>query len=477
LILEVDSSDFPRIASVEYDSRRVSPEALFVAVRGLATDGNRFIGQAIERGAAAVASENPAPAPRPAFWVRVRDARSFLSYSSSAFYGFPSRRMRLAGVTGTNGKTTTVYLVHSIVSQQGPALMIGTLGSVVGNETAYYQMTTPESPEIQKTLARGLRAGCETGVLEVSSHSLFFKRVLDCHMKVAVFTNLSQDHLDFHDSLESYLDTKSLLFRRSYNPGLESSLINLDDPWGRRLLEKADGDTCTFGFSKSADIYPVYFRSSTRGIKMELRFFDRRLSLESPLVGRHNGYNIMAAAGAAALLGIDDTAIQEGISALDRVPGRFEVVPIEASFTVVKDFAHTPDALDNALDLARQLTENRVICVFGCGGDRDRAKRPQMGRISVEKADHVIVTSDNPRSEDPSAIIREIVAGIPRECTNFEIVTDRRQAIRKALLAARPGDLVILAGKGHENYQEIDGKKHRFDECEIVKEEACCILK
>lgn len=475
LILESAWNNSPEIDSLQYDSRRVSSGALFIAVKGLITDGNLYIAQALESGAIAVATENPLPVDNKATWLRVADARRFLAEAANAFYNYPSSQIQLVGITGTNGKTTSAYLVHSILQQLGPSLMMGTLGAQIGPETIEYTMTTPESLEIQKSLSEAVHSKCRYGVMEVSSHSLFFQRVLGCKFEIAVFTNLSQDHLDFHENFEAYFESKALLFQRSFNPGLKAALINIDNSWGKRLAGIAEGEVFTFGFSSDADFHPIRYESSTEGTEIVLRFFGRNLKLVSPLVGRHNGYNIMAAAAACGLLEIPDSQIAAGISSLYCVPGRFEKIEINRPFTVINDFAHTPDALDNALSLARQIAEGRLLCVFGCGGDRDRKKRPLMGKIAVEKSDYSIITSDNPRSEDPDLIIQDIVRGIPPNFQNFETVTDRRQAIRRSLVLAQPGDLVLLAGKGHEAYQEIKGKKYRFDERQIVKEEACTL--
>jgi UDP-N-acetylmuramyl-tripeptide synthetase len=350
---------------------------------------------------------------------------------------------------------------------------MGTIDTVVGSRKIEARMTTSEAPDIQKALRSGLQQNCRHGVIEVSSHALHLNRVFGCHFPVAVFTNLSQDHLDFHRDLDKYFEAKRLLFQLSHNPGLEYTVTNNDDHYGRRLRELSEVPAFTYGRSDGSDIRLRRHKSSQEGLELQLEFFGRPLALHSPLIGNHNLYNIMAAAAACSLLGVEDDTIRNGIRSLTNVPGRFERVQIEAPFTVILDFAHTPDALENALKLAAEISQERVICVFGCGGDRDRGKRPLMGKIAVEKADFVILTSDNPRSEDPESIISDIEKGIPSEASNFERIVDRKEAILRALELARAGDLILLAGKGHEIYQEIQGKKTHFDEREIVKETKC----
>lgn len=439
----------------------------------MVTDGHLFLDEALARGAAAVISEREADRDLPLTWIQVSSIRQFMARCANRFYGNPSKKQQLVGVTGTNGKTTTCYLIHSILNRVAPTLRMGTIDMVVGDQKLETRMTTPEAPDIQKALSYGLRRGCRHGVVEVSSHALHLQRVLECHFSVALFTNLSQDHLDFHQTLEEYFTAKRLLFQKSYNPGLQYTVTNADDPYGRRLAELSQVPTFSYGISENSEIRLSGHRSTGEGLELNIDFFGRAVTLRSPLIGRHNLYNIMAAAAACSLLGIPDDTIREGVWSLQSVPGRFERVPIEAPFTVILDFAHTPDALESVLNLASEICPKRVICVFGCGGDRDRGKRPLMGKIAVEKADLAIVTSDNPRSEDPTSIIREIEQGIPPEATNFESIVDRQQAIERALQAAQEGDLVLLAGKGHEIYQEVGGRKIHFDEREIIKEALC----
>ena len=445
---------------------------MFFAIKGLRTDGHRYLDGVLARGAVAVVSEEPARDGIAAVWVRVRSIRRVMALAADRFFDRPSQKLKLIGITGTNGKTTTAYLAHSILNAETKALMLGTIQTIVGDTASPSRLTTPESIDIQSTLAQGWEAGCRAGVLEVSSHALALDRTFGCRFPVAVFTNLTQDHLDFHHSFERYFGAKSLLFDRDYNPGLEHSIVNADDTWGRKLADRAPG-VITFGLSERGDVRPIRQSTGMSGTRLEVRMGDRRLDLESRLVGRHNVYNLLAATAACSALEMSDSAICEGIRALRAVPGRFEVLDLDLPFAVVIDYAHTPDALENVLRLARELTTGRLICLFGCGGDRDAAKRPLMGSIAARDADLALVTSDNPRTEDPDAIIGEIVQGIPANSPHMKTITDRRSAIRYALEIAREGDTVLLAGKGHETYQEVGTRRFDFDEREVVREVLC----
>jgi UDP-N-acetylmuramoyl-L-alanyl-D-glutamate--2,6-diaminopimelate ligase len=472
LLVRADYRTDPEISDLACDSRRVVPGTLFFAVKGMRTDGHLFLDRALERGAVAVVSEEAPRASTPVAWVQVTSVRRWMPLAADRFFDYPSRKLRLIGITGTNGKTTTAYLVHSILNTETKALMLGTIQTMVGDSVFPSRLTTPESIDIQAALSHGWDAGCRAGVLEVSSHALFLERAYGCRFPVAVFTNLTQDHLDFHSSFEDYFDAKKLLFDRHYNPGLEHSVINADDPWGSRLASQAPG-VITFGLSPDRDVRVADYRTSVSGTTARIELGERQIELKSRLVGRHNVYNVLAATAACSALGISDAAIREGIRLLQVVPGRFEVLALDRPYSVVIDYAHTPDALENVLCLAREVTRGRLICLFGCGGDRDRTKRPLMGALAVRHADLILVTSDNPRTEDPDAIIQEILAGIPDGMPNVEVITDRRRAIRRALEVARDQDIVLLAGKGHETYQEIGTSRIAFDEREVVKEELC----
>jgi UDP-N-acetylmuramoyl-L-alanyl-D-glutamate--2,6-diaminopimelate ligase len=460
----------PEIRSLDYDSRRVKEGSLFFAVKGEQTDGHLYIDEAIRKGAVAIVSSRPAPPELDVAWIQVEATRPCMGNLAAQFFQHPSRRLKLVGITGTNGKTTTAFLTHSILERQRPALLMGTIKAKIGEWESESERTTPEAVDIQAILDRALKSGCTTGVLEVSSHALFFYRVYRCSIPVAVFTNLSQDHLDFHKSLEEYFQAKCLLFQEHYNPGLRHAVVNGDDPFAERIELSPAVRRVTFGLSEGNDVYPVSHGTSLEGTRADLKWFDRRLSLSCPLAGEHNLYNIMSAAIAASLVGASDEQISEGLAQMQQVPGRFERVDTTGPATVIVDYAHTPHALENALRLCRLLTQGNVICVFGAGGDRDRGKRALMGAVAARNADRVIVTSDNPRFEDPGRITQEIQAGVPAGATHCEVILDRREAITRALEAAGGKDLVLLAGKGHEAYQHIQGETIPFDDREVVKE-------
>jgi len=460
------------VTSLAFDSRKVEPGALFFAVKGGAVDGHDFLTEVRGRGAVAVVSERPFDPASGLGWVQVGSVRRMMALCAEAFFGSPSSRMRLIGITGTNGKTTTAFITNRVLNLAGGSAMIGTVENRVKERVLPTALTTPESLQIQAVLSEALREGCRYGVMEVSSHALFQQRVYGCRFPVAVFTNLTQDHLDFHQNLENYFAAKSLLFDPLYNPGIETSVVNGDDPWGQVLVRRLPA-VVTYGLEPTNDVCPASWTTGIKGTSLDVSVLGRGFRLESPLPGRHNVYNLLAAATACRCLGIPEELIQEGVRSQTVVPGRFEKVDVERPFSVVIDYAHSPDALENVLRLAREVTEGRLICVFGCGGDRDRTKRPKMGAISARLADVVIVTSDNPRTEDPAAIVNEILTGIPAGREGLEVVVDRRRAIRHALEIAREGDLVLLAGKGHETYQDVGGRKNPFDERVVVREELC----
>ncbi|HSR51137.1 MAG TPA: UDP-N-acetylmuramoyl-L-alanyl-D-glutamate--2,6-diaminopimelate ligase [Acidobacteriota bacterium] len=471
--------DSPDIASLEYDSRKVGPGALFFAVQGRVADGHRFLDDVVSRGAAAIASERKPPSRFRLPWVKVRQVRRAMALMADRFYGRISERMPLIGITGTNGKTTTLYLIHSILQQRGSALMMGTVEVRFGWEVVEQaRLTTPEAIDIQRTLAQGWQAGCHYGAMEVSSHALRLQRAFGCRFPVGVFTNLSRDHLDFHSSYQDYLEAKSLLFDPSYNPAIEWAVLNGEDRRVRGLQLAQGVRRLSFGVGEGKDAGNLDIRLtetpqvSVDGSRMKLDFRGRPLDLRTALAGRHNVYNVLAAAAAASALGFSDQEIAVGVEALKRVPGRFERVEVDHLAHVFVDFAHTPDALKNVLELCRSLARRRVLCIFGCGGDRDRQKRPQMGKHAARLADLAIITSDNPRSEDPQVIVEEIEKGIPEDCSSKVLsIVNRREAIARGLRLAQPEDIVLVAGKGHETYQEINGKRFPFDDREVIREE------
>jgi UDP-N-acetylmuramoyl-L-alanyl-D-glutamate--2,6-diaminopimelate ligase len=433
------------IADLAYDSRAVRPGTLFFCVPGERADGHEFATRAVEDGAAALVVAHPVSARAPQ--IVVTDVREAMARAAAEFFGRPTEQLEIAGVTGTNGKTTTSFLLHSILEAAGrkPGLL-GTIESRVGSERRPAIRTTPEAIDLQRTFREMLDAGNLSAALEATSHGSEQKRLLDVRFAVLVFTNLSQDHLDFHGSMEAYFQAK----RRLFVEGLPPAAVNVGDPYGRRLADELrglGGTLATFGHEE--DMKP-----GALGIKTNLR-------------GRFNVENILGSIAAGRLLGIDDATIIAGIENLDGVPGRFESVDEGQPFSVIVDYAHTPEALENVLLAARGLDAGRVLCVFGCGGDRDRGKRPVMGRIAGQLADVAIVTSDNPRSEDPRAIIDEIVAGAEG---GLEIEPDRREAIVRAVEEAKPGDVVLIAGKGHEQGQQFRDRTVPFDDREVARE-------
>ena len=457
------------VSSLEYDSRRVGSDSVFFAIDGHELDGHQFIPQALLNGAAAIVSERPVPPDFPSVWLEVRKIRRYMAQMANHYYGYPSHDLQLAGVTGTNGKTTTAHLIHSVLQTEGPSLLVGTLQTIVGRRVEESIRTTPEATEIQKILASAVGEKCGRGVIEVSSHALALDRVFQCSFDVGVFTNLTQDHLDFHESFDQYFASKRQLFDLSYNPGLRVAVVNGDDPRVAKCPLPDSVRRVSFGMSKEHEVHPLSIRTGVEGTELVLNVGGRRLEISSALAGEHNVYNLMAAVSACAHLGFQDQEIIRGISRLERVPGRFERVSIDAPFSVFVDYAHTPDALANALSLARDLCRHRLICVFGCGGNRDRTKRPRMGRVASEQADLVVLTSDNPRWEAPEEIIRQIEQGVA-PTSRCESITDRRQAMERAFELARPGDLILIAGKGHETYQESGGEKIDFNDVRVAEE-------
>ncbi len=459
------------IGSVACDSRSVVEGDLFVAVKGMHFDGTRFIGQALARGAAAIAIEHGADAPAEVPTLRVEDARRFLAEVSNLVFDDPASRMKVTAVTGTNGKTTIVHLMESMFREAGLKWCIsGTLGTKIGGHLLRSEHTTPEAPDLLRFLRRGLDSGCSHAAIEASSHGLHLKRLYGIKIHVAVFTNLTPDHLDYHNTLESYYAAKRLLFTAEGKNRIDFAVVNIDDPFGILLRSELTCPALRFGFSPSADVFVRQNSYGVAGSDLRVSTPQGDLSVHSRLVGRHNAYNIMAATGAALCQGISLKAIGAGIEKLSGVPGRMELVDPDQPFAVYVDYAHTPDALQKLLETVSQLPHNRLITVFGCGGDRDRTKRPQMGEIAGRLSDYVVGTSDNPRTEDPMEILREIEQGLRKGPSKYCILPDRRAAIASAIGMACEGDIVILAGKGHEDYQIIGTEKLPFDDRVVARE-------
>ncbi|HZP16683.1 MAG TPA: UDP-N-acetylmuramoyl-L-alanyl-D-glutamate--2,6-diaminopimelate ligase [Terriglobales bacterium] len=465
----------PPVTGVEYDSRRVKPGHVFVAIRGESSDGNQFIDQALSAGAVAVVTDSDR-APESAAWARVSHGRRALACLSANFYGRPAEKLAVSGITGTNGKSTTAFLLESILNAGGRrSSLIGTIEYHVAGRVLPAPHTTPESLELQQLFREALDARASEVVMEVSSHALAQQRVYGIPFDVAIFTNLTRDHLDYHVTMEEYFAAKQALFAGCGTEGPRVAILNVDDEYGVQLAKFCKGrssEVLTYGLAKG-DFHATRIEITPRGTRFGLVGLDEAISIVSPLIGRVNVYNILAASAAAYARGIQAEAIAEGVRALARVPGRFERVDCGQPFTVVVDYAHTDDALRNLTSLARDFVKpanGRVITVFGCGGDRDRSKRPLMGDAAGKGSDFVVLTSDNPRSEDPLAIINDAVVGLQRSGARFKTEPERRSAIRLALEEARPGDIVLIAGKGHEKVQILNTGTVPFDDRQAAAE-------
>jgi UDP-N-acetylmuramoyl-L-alanyl-D-glutamate--2,6-diaminopimelate ligase len=465
------------VTGVEYDSRRVQPGYLFVAMRGEAADGNRFIDQAIQAGAVAVVTDSPAEKPREGVaWAVVPHGRRALARVSANFYRRPAERIAITGITGTNGKSTTAFLLESILAAAGrKSALIGTIEYHVAGRVYPAPHTTPEALDLARLLNEALGQGATDAVMEVSSHALAQERVYGVPCDVAVFTNLTRDHLDYHQTMEEYFAAKQVLFAGCGTDAPRAAVTNLDDEYGKKLAEfsrKRSAVVLTYGWARG-DFHAENVDIAPRGTRFDVITPQEKIAVFSPLIGRVNVYNILAAAAAAYARGCEVSAIARGVESLTHVPGRFERMDCGQPFTVVVDYAHTDDALRNLTALAREFVSGaggRVITMFGCGGDRDRAKRPLMGEAAGRGSDFVVLTSDNPRSEDPRAIINDALVGLQKSGVKYSIEADRRKAIALAIGDARPGDIVLLAGKGHEKVQVTREGTIPFDDVEVARE-------
>lgn len=465
-------------SAITHDSRRVVPGGIFVAIQGAHSDGNLFVGEATKRGAIAIISESRSPADYSGAWLQVSDARSALARAAALVHGTPANRLQLAGVTGTNGKTTTAHLVASIFSAAGevPAMM-GTINYRIGAEEVEAEHTTPEASEIQNFLRRAADAGAQSAVMEVSSHAIDLHRVDGLNFAVAAFTNLTQDHLDYHQSMEEYFRTKKRLFDGGIGSRPAKSVINVDDPRGTELLELGEGTALSYGLNHAAQITTEVGQFGFEGLNFVAQTPAGDIAISSPLVGRPHAYNILCAIGMGLALEYPNEVIARGISECGRVSGRFECVNSDTDdVTVIVDYAHTPDALVNVLQTIRDVMKarpagpGRLITVMGCGGDRDKTKRPLMGEAAGRLSDWVIATSDNPRTEEPNMILTYIKVGLDRVGGSYDLIADRRAAITMAITQAAPEDVVLLAGKGHETYQILSTGKIHFDDREVARE-------
>jgi UDP-N-acetylmuramoyl-L-alanyl-D-glutamate--2,6-diaminopimelate ligase len=465
-------SDDLRVSQVTYDSRKVQPGALFVAIQGIATNGNFFAKEAAARGASVIlsADEEPADWSGNASWVQVRAPRKALAITAANFFSRPADALKLVGITGTNGKTTTSSLVDSIVKASGAKTgLFGTIAyhTPLGDYPA--PNTTPESLGLHEFFAEVRDAGGKYSVLEASSHALALDRLWGLHFAVAVFTNLTRDHIDFHKTFEYYFAAKQHLFQGTGAGAPDVAVVNTDDDWGKKLVG-ASQKTLTYGLNNDSDLTAKKFTLSFAGLNFVAQTPNGKIQVESALVGRINIYNILAAIGAGIGLGLSNEIIETGIRNLSAVAGRFQRVDQGQPFLVVVDYAHTDDALENLIRTARELnTKGRIITMFGCGGSRDRTKRPIMGETSGRLSDLTILTSDNPRQEDPLKIISDVVVGMQKSNGKYLIEADRAEAIKLALDEARSGDIVLLAGKGHEDYQIFADRTIHFDDCEVAR--------
>jgi UDP-N-acetylmuramoyl-L-alanyl-D-glutamate--2,6-diaminopimelate ligase len=475
ILQDVDRTSAARLPDIDisglaYDSRKIGEKCLFVAIKGEKTDGNLFIDQASQRGAVAVISENQQPTAFDHCWIQVRNARQALATAAANFYGRPTERIDLVGITGTNGKTSTAYLVEAILVSAGTKTgLITTIEYRGPHGKVPAERTTPESLDLQARFAAFANEGCRFAVMEVSSHALAMERVHSCQFRSAVFTNLTQDHLDYHQNLENYFGAKRRLFLETGLNPPRQSIINRDDPYGVRLEKLCAGRCLTYSARAAADFHLLDFRFENRGLWLRLRTPTDEMALQTRLMGKPNLSNILAAVAVAHDLGIDSELIRQGIERCGPIPGRFEAVDCGQPFHVFVDYAHTPDALEKILETARELKPNRLLVLFGCGGERDRSKRPAMARIAERLCDSCWITSDNPRSEDPLRILADIESGFEKRPGKYHVEVDRAKAIREILSAARPGDAVVLAGKGHETYQVWADRTAHFDDREEAR--------
>ncbi len=475
-VIEATGNLDVEVAGIHCDSRRIRPGDVFVALHGEKVDGHDFIADAVAAGASAIVCERKGGVTASVAQIRVGDARVALAQMAGRIYGNPSEKMRVVGITGTNGKTTTSYLIAAILEAAGmPTGVLGTIAYRIGNRELPAPNTTPSADELHEMLARMVQAGMKAVVMEVSSHSLVQHRVDGVEWGAGVFTNLTQDHLDYHKTMEAYLEAKKILFHQlGASPKKAVAILNRDDPaWEPLRAALREGvSLLTYGLGAGADVRAESVEQSISGCRFMLSFEGRQTPITTSMCGAHNVSNCLAAAATALAMGLDVEAIRKGIASVKNVPGRLERLDAKmggGTFAIVVDYAHTHDALRNVLNTLRPLTRGRLITVFGCGGNRDPMKRPLMGRVAEELSDINILTTDNPRHEEPLAIVKQIEAGFSSR-RNFQVVLDRREAIRTAIEMAKDGDVVLLAGKGHETYQEVAGTRSPFDDRKVAVE-------
>lgn len=471
-VVATTGSEDPEVRGVTYDSRTVKPGWLFVAVSGHNIDGSEFITQAVSNGASIVVSENALDLGAGVVHVQVPRARRALAEIASAYYGDLSRQMTVVGVTGTNGKTTTTYMIRDVLRDGGhlPGLL-GTVAYEIGDRTIPAARTTPESLDIHSMFQMMKEAECDATIMEVSSHAIALHRVHGIDFNISVFTNLTQDHLDYHRDMETYFDVKARLFEvLKHGPG-RSAVINMDDPWGRKLIDarKIEADVLTYGFHERSDVFAADAEVDAEGTSFKVTTPWGDADMRLKLLGRFNIHNALAAIAVGGLMGINLDVIAASLANIEAIPGRLELVRNRKGRKIFVDYAHTDDALKNVLSTLREICRGKLIVVFGCGGNRDVGKRAKMGARAAELSDYSIVTSDNPRDEDPGAIVAAILEGFADQSA-FEVVLDRRAAIEKGIKKMGRKDVLLIAGKGHEAYQEVKGTVIPFDDREIVRE-------
>lgn len=476
-ILEIKGDKEKNINEVIYDSRKVTPGSMFVAISGLKVDAHSFISEAIKKGAVAVMGEKLAEVPDGVTYILVPNSREALAQVAVNFYQYPSDDLKMVGVTGTNGKTTITHLVEAILEEAGKKVgVIGTISNRIGSEVLPADNTTPLPLELQELLSLMVNRQVDAVAMEVSSHALDLGRVIGCEFDVAIFTNLTQDHLDFHGTMENYLMAKSKLFSSLTNSGRKKTpkyaIINIDDVAGEEILSLTKVESYTYGINKNAKIKANNVKMSAAGVTFEVVTPSGEITLSLRTPGLFSVYNALAAVGAGLALGESLDTIKRALEKVPGVPGRFELVDEGQEFGVVVDYAHTPDSLENILETAKDFVRGRIITVFGCGGDRDRTKRPIMGEVAAKLSDYCIVTSDNPRSEDPERILLDVEQGVKRQMASDQYVlkVDRREAIMTAIQMAQKDDFIIIAGKGHETYQIIGDQTIEFDDRKVARE-------
>jgi UDP-N-acetylmuramoyl-L-alanyl-D-glutamate--2,6-diaminopimelate ligase len=465
------------IKKIVYDSRKVEKGDVFVAITGIKDDGSKYIPQAVDKGAAAVVLEKDMALPIDVIKVIVPNARIALAELASAYYGYPARKLKMIGITGTNGKTTISYLVESILRKAGHKVgVIGTVEARIEGKGIPTQLTTPESMELQELLSKMLKEGVTHVVMEVSSHSLELSRTYGCEFDVAIYTNLTHDHLDFHGNMQNYFKAKLKLFEKlgkGYKKDV-TGIVNVDDPYGKKVMTYIDGNILTYGVINNANLSASNIETSIDKMTFDINTFNEKFKIKTHLIGTYNAYNIMAALLCGKSFGLSYEQMKKSIEDVKYIPGRFERVKAGQDFPVIVDFAHSPDSLMKLLETVRPLIKGKVILVFGCPGDRDRAKRPVMGDIAIKMSDFTFITTDDPHSEPPERIINEIEDGVKRgggSCgRNFLKIEDRRTAIEQAINMAGSDDIVVLAGRGHERFQDYNGVKIEIDDREAARD-------